>query len=285
MRSFCRKSCACPNPPSAQTVTGDWGEQEEYINETDTDMELRAGLDGCFAVPWAAEPTGQIICDCVANGRLIRHAPRSILKRALRMYQREGWRPIVAPELEFYLAKNDANPDNPLSPPVGRTGRPEFSSQPFSIDAVNEFEPVIEDIYRFAEAQELAVDTLTHEEGVAQFEINFQHGDALEMADQVMVFKRCVREAAIRHGITATFMAKPSEDQPGSFHAHSPKRRFARQRGKFVRAKTPGKSRQQPGKSGRAFQPAVSFLCGRAAAAPAGNVLALPAEHQFIPAH
>ena len=218
---FLQEIVRLPESAIAQTVTGDWGEQEEYINETDTDMELRAGLDGCFAVPWAAEPTGQIICDCVVNGRLIRHAPRSILKRALRMYQREGWRPIVAPELEFYLAKNDANPDNPLSPPVGRTGRPEFSSQPFSIDAVNEFEPVIEDIYRFAEAQELAVDTLTHEEGVAQFEINFQHGDALEMADQVMVFKRCVREAAIRHGITATFMAKPSEDQPGSsMHIH-----------------------------------------------------------------
>ena len=218
---FLQETVRMPESAIAQTVTGDWGEQEDYIDAADSDMELRAGRDGCFAVPWAAEPTGQIICDCVANGRLIRHAPRSVLKRVLRMYQREGWRPVVAPELEFYLAKNDVNPDNPLSPPLGRTGRPEFSSQPFSIDAVNEFEPVIEDIYRFAEAQELAVDTLTHEEGVAQFEINFQHGDALEMADQVMVFKRCVREAAIHRGITATFMAKPSESQPGSsMHIH-----------------------------------------------------------------
>lgn len=218
---FLQDTVRMPESVIAQTVTGDWGEQEEFINAADNDMELRAGLDGCFPVPWAAEPTGQIICDCVNNGRLIRHAPRSILKRVLRMYQREGWRPVVAPELEFYLARSDVNPDNPLAPPVGRTGRPEFSSQPFSIDAVNEFEPVIEDIYRFAEAQELAVDTLTHEEGVAQFEINFQHGDALAMADQVLVFKRCVREAAIRHGIAATFMAKPSEQQPGSsMHIH-----------------------------------------------------------------
>ena len=218
---FLQETVRMPESAIAQTVTGDWGLQEEFINEADADMELRAGLDGCFPVPWAAEPTGQVICDCVANGRLIRHAPRSILKRVLRMYQREGWRAVVAPELEFYLAKNDVNPDNPLSPPVGRTGRPEFSSQPFSIDAVNEFEPVIEDIYRFAEAQELAVDTLTHEEGVAQFEINFQHGDPLEMADQALLFKRCVREAAIRRGLTATFMAKPSENQPGSsMHIH-----------------------------------------------------------------
>ena len=141
----------------------------------------------------------------------------------LRAYQQEGWQPVIAPELEFYIARRDNNPDNPLAPPVGRTGRPGFSKQPFNIDAVNEFETVIEDIYRFsrAEAEDLAVDTLVHEEGVAQFEINFKHGDPLAMADQVLMFKRCVREAAIRHSIVATFMAKPVEDQPGSsMHIH-----------------------------------------------------------------
>ena len=211
-----------PESAIVQTVTGDWGKQEEYIDETDGDMELRPEIGACFPVPWAEEPTGQLICDCISNnGGLIRYAPRSILKRVIRFFHRQGWQPIVAPELEFYLASRDNNPDNPLRPPVGRTGRPEFSSQPFSIDALNEFEPVINDIYRFAEAQNLALDTLTHEEGVAQFEINFKHGDALEMTDQVVMFKRCVREAAIRRGMAATFMAKPAEGQPGSsMHIH-----------------------------------------------------------------
>lgn len=211
-----------PESALAQTLTGDWGEQEEFLDEMDGDMELRPDVDGCFVVPWAREPTGQIICDPVSgSGSLIRWASRSILKRVLRNFHREGWQPVVAPELEFYLASRDNNPDNPLTPPVGRTGRPEFSKQPFSIDAVNEFEPVIEDIYRFAEAKQLAVDTLVHEEGVAQFEINFKHGDALAMADQVLMFKRCVREAAIRHNMVATFMAKPVQGQPGSsMHIH-----------------------------------------------------------------
>lgn len=219
---FLTSSVRLPESAIAQTVTGDWGEQEEYVDETDGDMELRAGLDGCFIVPWADEPTGQIICDCISqNGGLIRYAPRSILKRVIRFFHRQGWQPIVAPELEFYLASRDNNPDNPLRPPTGRTGRPEFSSQPFSIDALNEFEPLINDIYRFAEAQHLAVDTLTHEEGAAQFEINFKHGDALTMTDQVLMFKRCVREAALRRNMVATFMAKPAEGQPGSsMHIH-----------------------------------------------------------------
>ena len=211
-----------PESALAQTVTGEWGEQEDFLDEMDGDMELRPDIDGCYIVPWAREPTGQIICDAVkSNGSLIRWAPRSVLKRVLRVFHRQGWQPLVAPDLEFYLARRDNNPDNPLMPPIGRTGRPEFSKQPFSIDAVNEFEPVIEDIYRFAEAKNLAVDTLVHEEGVAQFEINFKHGDALAIADQVLMFKRCVREAAIRHNMVATFMAKPIQGQPGSsMHIH-----------------------------------------------------------------
>ena len=65
------------------------------------------------------------------------------------------------------------------------------------------------------------VDTLTHEGGSAQMEMNFNHGDALELADQALLFKRGVREAALRHNVYATFMAKPMQGEPGSsMHIH-----------------------------------------------------------------
>ena len=52
-------------------------------------------------------------------------------------------------------------------------------------------------------------------------EINFQHGDPLDLADQVFTFKRTLRQSAIRHKLYATFMAKPIENQPGSsMHLH-----------------------------------------------------------------
>ena len=52
-------------------------------------------------------------------------------------------------------------------------------------------------------------------------EINFQHGDPLELADQVFLFKRTLRQAALKHKLYATFMAKPMENQPGSsLHLH-----------------------------------------------------------------
>ena len=67
----------------------------------------------------------------------------------------------------------------------------------------------------------LDIDTLTHEGGAGQMEINFNHGDALSLADQAFLFKRTVRQTALNHGIHATFMAKPMQYQPGSsMHLH-----------------------------------------------------------------
>ena len=52
-------------------------------------------------------------------------------------------------------------------------------------------------------------------------EINLLHGDAVDLADQVFLFKRTIREAALRHNMYATFMAKPMSGEPGSaMHIH-----------------------------------------------------------------
>ena len=65
------------------------------------------------------------------------------------------------------------------------------------------------------------VDTLIHEVGAGQMEINFLHGKPLDLADKVFFFKRTLREAAIRHDMFATFMAKPMQGEPGSaMHIH-----------------------------------------------------------------
>ncbi|MEO1458839.1 MAG: glutamine synthetase, partial [Pseudomonadota bacterium] len=80
---------------------------------------------------------------------------------------------------------------------------------------------VIEHIYDYAEALGLEIDTIIQEAGAAQLEVNLRHGDPIELADQVFLFKRLIREAALRCGCYATFMAKPHEEQPGSaMHIH-----------------------------------------------------------------
>ncbi|MDB5526185.1 MAG: glutamine synthetase, beta-Grasp domain protein, partial [Rhizobium sp.] len=80
---------------------------------------------------------------------------------------------------------------------------------------------LIDDIYHFSEAQGLEIDTLIHEEGAGQLEINLRHGDPIALADQVFLFKRTIREAALKHETYATFMAKPMQGQAGSaMHIH-----------------------------------------------------------------
>ena len=205
-----------------QTITGDYTDYIDIINPTDVDMEARPVLDSIRIVPWATCPTAQIIHDCYRlDGSPVEFAPRYVLKRVLELYDKKGWKAVVAPEIEFYLIKSNTDVDHPLEPPVGRSGRQELSRRTFSIDALNEFEDVIEDIYDFSEQQGLNIETLTHEDGIAQLEVNFLHGDPMSLADQVFTFKRTVREAAFKHNMYATFMAKPHQHQPGSsMHLH-----------------------------------------------------------------
>ena len=205
-----------------QTITGDYIELIDTINPADVDMEARPVAASRRIVPWAPYPTAQIIHDCYhLDGTLVGTAPRQVLKRVLDLYDRQGRQAVVAPEIEFYLVKTNTNADLPLEPPVGRSGRQEQARRTFSIDALNEFENVVEDIYDFSEQQGLDIETLTHEDGIAQLEVNFLHGEPMNLADQVFIFKRTVREAAFKHGMYATFMAKPHQQQPGSsMHLH-----------------------------------------------------------------
>ncbi len=205
-----------------QTVSGDYPEDWSAVDPSDRDMVLKPDESTIRLVPWASEPTAQIIHDCFhADGSPVESTSRYVLRRVLELYKEHGWRPIVAPELEFYLVKRNEDADYPLEPPVGRSGQVERGRQSFGIDILNEYDPLVDDIYNFCEKQEIELGTLSHETGVAQLEINLSHGDPLLLADQAFVFKRTVREAAMRHGICATFMAKPMEREPGSaMHIH-----------------------------------------------------------------
>jgi glutamine synthetase len=214
-----------PEAVVAMGVTGEFPEQGPYydvIQPTDRDMHLRPDPRTVRLVPWATDPTAQVVHDCYdRDGQLVPFAPRSVLRRVCELYATRGWKPIVAPELEFYLVARNTDPDVPLKPPLGRSGRSETSRQAYSIDAVNEFDPLFEDVYAYCERMELNVDTLIHEMGAGQMEINFFHDHPLDLADEVFLFKRTVREAALRHDMFATFMAKPIAGEPGSaMHVH-----------------------------------------------------------------
>ena len=257
-----------------QTVTGEYPDDDSSIHPSEIDIELTGDPKTVRIVPWAADPTAQVIHDCFyGDGRPVPMAPRYVLRRVLDLYAAKGWRPVVAPELEFFLVEPNTDPDYPLKPPIGRSGRPEIGRQAYSIEAVNEFDPLFDDIYAFCEAQDLDIDTLIHEAGAAQMEINLNHGDALDLADQAFLFKRTVREAALRHKMYATFMAKPIAGEPGSaMHIHQ----------SIVDAKT-GENifSDADGKPSALFE----SLHRGPAEVPAGGDGAVRAERQQLPPH
>ena len=204
-----------------QSVTGAFLDSA-VLNEIGKDVILRPDPATCRLVPWYTEPTAQIIHDAFDHdGSIVPFSPRAVLKRVLALFDSAGLRPIVAPELEFFLVQQSADANSPLATPSGRSGRAEKARQAYGIDAVNEFDPLFEDIYDHCEVQKIDIDTLSHEAGAAQMEINFNHGEALELADQTFLFKRTVRQTSLDHNVHATFMAKPMQEQPGSaMHLH-----------------------------------------------------------------
>ncbi len=205
-----------------QGITGEYVDFDGDQDYTEGDLLLVPDLSTIRTAPWAKTPTAHVLHDVHwQTGPEVEYAPRNVLKRITRLYDKEGWRPIVAPEIEFYLTKPNPDPDYPLEAPVGRSGRAGNARQSYALAGVDEYAGFVDDLYDFAEAQGLEIDTIIQEGGSSQLEINLRHGDPLSLADQVYFFKRTLREAALRHDCYATFMAKPMANEPGSaMHIH-----------------------------------------------------------------
>ncbi|CUH18735.1 Gamma-glutamylputrescine synthetase PuuA [Jannaschia seosinensis] len=210
-----------PNSIFQQTITGDWADDGDAAF-LEPDMVLTPDFSTASAAPWTADWTMQVIHDMRdQSGEPVPVAPRNVLKRVVALYEAQGWKPVVAPEMEFYLVARNIDPAKPVEPPMGRSGRRAAARQAYSMSAVDEYGRVIDDIYDFAEAMGLEIDGILQEGGAGQVEMNLRHGDPVKLADEIFYFKRLIREAALRHDCYATFMAKPIQDEPGSaMHIH-----------------------------------------------------------------
>jgi glutamine synthetase len=224
LQSAYNGSLRLPSSVFAVTVTGDYAERDndDEALYRDPDVSLQPDPESLCVAPGFKTPTAFVFADAMTrDGEPTMIAPRQVLKNILALYAVEGWNAMIAPEVEFYLTQTNVDPDFPLLPPAGRSGRAETSPQPYGLEAVNEYENIIEEIYDYAEIAGLHLDTMIHEAGTAQLEVNFNHGDPVRLCDQVILFKRIARQVALQHGVYATFMAKPMDQQPGSaMHMH-----------------------------------------------------------------
>lgn len=142
--------------------------------------------------------------------------PRHLLIKVIDGLKAEGYHPVMACELEFYLldAKRDGN-GRPQPALDADGGRPR-STQVYGLRELEQIEPFLADLYAACKLQGIPARTAISEYAPGQVEITLEHGDALEAMDQAVRYKRLVKAVAHKHGMQATFMAKPFDHLAGT---------------------------------------------------------------------
>ncbi|ELY3758774.1 glutamine synthetase [Cronobacter universalis] len=177
-------------------------------------------------VPSATDPEylGQLLLTMQdEDGTPFDVEPRNVLNRLWQQLRQRGLRPVVAVELEFYLIDRQRDAEGYLQPPCAPgTQDRNTQSQVYSVDNLDRFADVLSDIDELARMQQIPADGAVAEASPGQFEINLHHTDnVLQACDHALALKRLVRLVAEKHGMQATFMAKPYEEHAGSgMHIH-----------------------------------------------------------------
>jgi glutamine synthetase len=178
------------------------------------DLIARPDMSTMTTLPW--EPG---VATCLANlepaGGAPIPDPRGALRRTVEDLRAIGLDPVVAPELEFFLLEHD---------PAATHGIRRHLDQPSMVYRVGpqaDPEGIVRRIARGLEGLGLEVLAFNHEFMNSQYEINLRHTDALRAADRAFRLKAAVKDIAAQHGLVATFMGKPFNDQGGSgTHLH-----------------------------------------------------------------
>lgn len=201
------------NGANAEAILDDYGSDPDRIC-----MPVPGTLK---VMPWAAKPTAQIQVTMLdSDGSPFFMDPRTVLQRVLDQYSEQGLRPVIALEYEFFLFEAGSVPPVPVSPPNGMSAA--TGANCYNMDVFYDFENLMQEIETACRDQGLNVIGLVCEYGNGQFEVNLQHTSDVEKAcDDALLLKRAVKSVALKHGLLASFMAKPTYDEVGNgLHAH-----------------------------------------------------------------
>ncbi len=202
-----------------------WGEDIDdsplVFDAGDRDGVLLPTERGYMPMPWLDAPTALLpIWMFHEDGRPFDGDPRHALAAVVARYKAAGLTPVVATELEFYLIDDSGR--TPRVPPSPRSGKRRTGAETLALRALDAFDNFFTDLYEACEAMDISADTAISEAGPGQFEINLMHGpDAMKAADDAWFFKLLVKGLARKHGVAASFMAKPYDQFSGNgMHTH-----------------------------------------------------------------
>ncbi len=198
---------------SRNGVWFDGSSVEGFARIQESDLFLKPDMATYAVVPWLTEDgkTARLICDIYrSDGKPSEGDPRFVLKQAVAQAAKEGFEYNVGPEPEFYLFRAD---DQSRTLPLDYGSYFDLSS--------HEGYKVIKKIMAALENFGIKVETSHHEVGFGQYEVDFNYGPCLGIADKVLTLKYCAKKIAQMHDLHATFMPKPIMDMAGSgMHTH-----------------------------------------------------------------
>jgi len=199
-----------------------------HIESGDLDGFNVAAHGTLAAVPWpsnkddehTAETAMLLLHTLTPDEKPFGGCSRTALARQIEKLAAKKRFPVCAFELEFHLIADEARSSRAENKPFTPSSDAQYM---YGLEPLAEHAPVFEMIRKAADWAQLPVDTMVKEAGPDQYEVNLLHrDDPLRAADDVVVLKRIVTEAARAYGLRATFMAKPFIDQPGNgMHVHA----------------------------------------------------------------
>ncbi len=207
-------------------ITGqDVPETGLVFDEGDRDMLLWPVPGSLVRIPWMEEPTAQYLATVHdLDGTPHFADPRNALEAIVKRFQSElNMTPVGAVEVEFFLMdRASAMAGEPRAPKsLINEHRPQHY-QAYYLQDLDDFAPFFKDLYAYCEAQGLPAKTLISEYAPGQMEIVLRHrADVLKACDEGIMLKRLIKATAEKHGMAATFMAKPYAQWTGSgMHIH-----------------------------------------------------------------
>jgi glutamine synthetase len=191
----------------------------------DGDPDLRAHVvPGTLApVPWARTPTAQAMVETTLfDGTPYFLDSRQVLRRAMKPLTDLGLHPVMAAELEFYLVEHDGVEFAPRVPRIPGSDLAQDGKQYAMMEDLEDVDDFLADVDAWCQAQNVPAGAALAEYAPGQFEINLHHvDDPLRACEHALMLKRVVKAASKKHGLAASFMAKPFGGIPGSgLHIH-----------------------------------------------------------------
>ncbi|MFL5628171.1 MAG: type I glutamate--ammonia ligase [Ktedonobacteraceae bacterium] len=168
----------------------------------------------------------RVICDVhTPEGERFDGDPRATLFRALQMAKDMGYKFLVAPELEFFLVRQEDKTPTPL--PNDRGGYFDLSTDLAAT--------VRRRMVRALQQMHINIEASHHEVAAGQHELDFETDSALYIADALVTAKYVLKAIASQHGLYATFLPKPLYGVNGSgMHTHQQLMQLATGQNAFV---------------------------------------------------